>query len=304
MNTRNPKFIAAALALLALSMTPAANAGNVDFNVDVEAGTTWDSNAGIVELDDTSGEDDTQSNLKAGLGVIAKLHPRIGIRVGYDYTSTTYRRLSQFDLGLQHGVAELTGSIAGFDMAVAYDRFDGELAGADYVEMTQVSPSIGRLIGDSVYLRLAYIDADKTYAAFDERSAIATSVRGDAYFLLNGMRHYVALSVQSTEEDAVSDLHDYDGIAAGITWGRTLDVLRGLELKAKLKYEQRDYLAFDESLDAARDDTRLRGSLSAMIPFTDAIGVEGFVEATRNTSNLASAELDREIAGVKLVIGF
>jgi hypothetical protein len=48
-----------------------------------------------------------------------------------------------------------------------------------------------------------------------------------------------------------------------------------LNLKAQLRYEQRDYANVTEAIEMRRSDTRLRTALTAAIPFNDHVQLTG-----------------------------
>ncbi len=277
----------------------------VDFDFDASAGLEHDSNVGLVELDNNSGEADSATLLAAGLNVTLAMSKQTSLRVGYDYSDTSYQQYSDFDLALHHAVAELAYSGRHIDLAVAADRYEGVLDGEDYLTLTQYSPSMSKLIGSRLFVRGAYIAASKEYDLLDTRNAESDAARLDTYWLFDGMNRYLSLGLQKIAEDAVDPELTYDGMQAAIAYGHTVKFpLMRLQLKAQLRYEQRDYANVTQSINARRDDQRLRGSLVASIPFTDYLEVEATVEHTDNESNLDSASIDKMVYGLGLAVRF
>ncbi|MBT8098126.1 MAG: DUF560 domain-containing protein [Gammaproteobacteria bacterium] len=282
-----------------------AQSDKASFGFDVDAGYHSDSNVGIADIDSNSGESDTA--VKIGLGVNAEipLGERFGVRVGYDFDDTAYQELSEFDLSLHHGVAEISTDFAGFGAAVAVDRYVANLDGEEYLGMTQVSPSLSRLFGSSLFARIAYMDATKEYDLLSNRDASNEAMRVDVYWLLDGMNRYIALGMQTSDENAIDDELDFESVQSMLTYGQSLRFSKvQVKLKTQLKLENRDYLNVTEAIQDTRRDDRLRASLSAAIPLPGNFELKGIVEHARTESNLDSADTDKLSYGVSVSASF
>jgi hypothetical protein len=305
MNTKT--IIATTIVLLASLLNVASYAGerSVDFAFEATAGVESDSNVGIVELDDTSGEADRATLLTAGAKLAIPVGKPLTLRVGYDYSDTSYQQFSEFDLGLHHAMAEVAFSNRHFDAALTADRYEGVLDGEQYLSFDQLSPSLAKLFGNRVYLRAAYITSSKDYDVLSTRNADGVAARLDTYLLLNGMDHFLSLGLQHGNEDAVDDQLDFDTLQATLAYGYKLRLpLMQLNLKAQVRYEQRDYANVTEAIEMRRGDTRLRTSLVAAIPFNDHVQLTGSIERTDNESNLESAVIEKMVYGMGLKLRF
>lgn len=304
----NIQTLRATLALfVALSWTVATNADEQKASVDVEfgAGFSHDSNVGIADIDSNSGSSDTARKLQAGISSRIPMGDALKLRFGYDYSGTAYSELSEFDLGLHHGVAELGFDSAGFVTALTVDRYVAYLDGDEYLGITQVTPNVSKLFGNSLYLRGAYTDASKEYDVLTNRDADNESVRLDAYWLIDGMDRYIAIGLQSGEEDAVDNELDYHSFISMLTLGQTVSALRvPVEFKAQVKLEDRDYRNVTESIQEVRRDQRLRASLTATIPLSDHFELEGAIERSNTESNLESADVSKMVFGLSISATF
>ena len=275
------------------------------FGFDASAAVEHDSNVAIIDLDANSGEADTATVLDAGLDLRISLSKKASLTVAYDYSGTSYREYSEFDLELHHAMAEAAVQTRYVDLAVGADRFEGILDGENYLTLTRVSPSIARLFGNRVYARAAYIETEKEYDQYESRNAESDAIRLDTYVLFDGMDRYLSLGVQTSSEDALDAQLDFDGVQAMLGYGHTFKLpLMQLQLKAQLRYEDRDYLNVTESIGEPRSDQRWRSSLTATIPFTDHVKLEASVEHSDNESNLDSAVLDKVVYGLGLNLQF
>ncbi len=295
----------ALLMMLAIAVDVQADEQKASFDAEFGAGFSHDSNVGIADIDSNSGSSDMVRTLEARISSKIPLTKALNLRLGYDYSDTAYSELSDFDLGLHHGVVELGLDAAGINTALTVDRYVAYLDGDGYLGITQVTPNVSKLFGNSLYLRIAYTDASKEYDTLSNRDADNESMRIDAYWLIDGMDRYIAVGLQAGEENARDDELDYDSLTSMLTFGQTLSALSlPLEFKAQLKLENRDYRNVTESIQALRRDDRLRASLIATIPLSDHFELEGTIERSNTESNLDTADVDKMVYGLSLSASF
>ena len=305
MNTLNYRRTMIILCLAWCSGSAPAEERGVSTEVEFGAEFNHDSNVGIADIDSSSGASDTAWTLDAGISSKIPLRDSLSLRLGYDYSDTAYSELSEFDLGLHHGVAELGFRIAGFAPALTVDRYVAYLDGDEYLAITQMTPNVSRLFGDALYLRAAYADAEKEFDVLSNRDADNESLRVDAYWLIDGMDRYIAVGLQAGREEAVDDELDYESVMSMLTVGQSLSVIRlPIEFKAQLKLENRDYQNVTESIQDLRRDERLRGSLSATLSLSEHFEIKGSVERLHTESNLDSADLDKTVIGLGISATF
>ncbi|GEM_PF-1822624 len=294
--------------ILAAAFAPglcAAGAAKPDVSVEFGAGYQFDSNVALVELDDISGSADFATQLRAAVGATLPMTRHARLTLGYDVDSTTYAEQDEFDLVLQHATAGFGVTLAGTELGIAADRYDADLAGEGYLSLTQVSPSIARLFGSSLYARLAYSSASKRFDSDDARNADTQTWRTDLYWLLNGMDRYVSMSAQRMDENALDDALDFDGRAATLAYGQVLENRAvTVKLKTELRYESRDYAMLADSGEAPRQDRRLRAGILLTMPIGKHVELGAELARIANTSTLESAEFDRTIAGLNFDVTF
>ncbi len=304
MITLRPRSILVLLAGAFACAGAHADDNRVQFVFDASAGLEYDNNVALQDLDSSTGEADTATVLEAGLQMIVALGESSRFRIGYDVSATAYEEFSAYDLTLHHLAAELSrrGPV---DLAVAVDHFDGVLDGEDYVTFTQVSPNVSRLFGERLFLRGAYVAADKEYASLASRNADSDALRVDSYWLLDGMQRYWSVGLQKSSDDATDPELDFEAAQIGITYAHSFGSPSvTLQVKTRLRYEEREYQNVTQSIGAKRRDRRWRGGISARIPFNEHVLLEADVEATDNTSNLDSAVLEKLTFGLGLAVSF
>lgn len=297
--------IAVAMAVAGFSQASIADNERVEVQIDAGAGVQSDSNVGIADIDNNTGERDSAVLLNGGFGANVRATKYLAFSAGYDYSQTRYRTFSEFDLDLHHAVAAVSLDTRIVNAAVTAERFDARLDGEDYLSVEQFSPSIARLFGDRLFVRGAYINMDKRYDEITARDARVEAYRLDAYLLFDAMNHYVALGLQAGDEDALDDEFDFKGRQATATWGYVAYLpLVEVRLKAKLRIEERDYLNLAESAEAPRFDRRTSTSLSAEIPFSQHVSLEAIAQRVDNDSNVEAGALDKQVYGLMLAVSF
>lgn len=305
MNTRNLIFALCTLPFLGFAGTAAAE-GTWSFDVDASAGARYDSNVGIPDLDTSSGEADSVILLAGGGSLTwTPTDSPFALRVGYDYSGTSYGRFEMFDLDLHHGVAELQFRNTFLDATLAFDQYEGVLDGEDYVSIGQVSPALGHLFGNRVYVRAAWIGSTRDYDVAPERNATNSAMRLDAYLLLDNMDRYVSFNVQRNDESAASSEFDYQGTQIGLAYAQTFETQHmRLEFKSSLRFEDRDYAFETPAIGERRRDRRWRAAIEAEVPFSDHVALMAMLEHTDNASNLDTAVLEKSVAGLELRLAF
>lgn len=295
----------ALLTLCFASTNASADEQRVQFAFDASAGIEYDSNVALQDLDASSGEADTATILDAGLDLTFLAGDNSSIRLGYDVSATAYRDFSEYDLTLHHFNADFGRRGKYLDVAIAGDRFEGILDGDDYVSYTQVSPSVSHLFGRSLFLRGAFVAGEKQYDELATRNADKDALRLDTYWLFDGMDRYLSVGLEKSSEEGSDPELDFEAALVCIAYTHTFVLpLIELQLKAQVRYEERDYLNVTQSIAAQRKDQRLRTALSTRIPFGDHVQLEANIEHTDNTSNLASAELDKLVLRIGLAVQF
>lgn len=293
------------LTIITISSHSLADEDTSRFAFNGGANILYDSNVNLSGVDASTGEADTASKFDAGISATFKPHARTSLTFAYDYSATSYERFSEFDLVLHHAGAAFSYTGFGMDAGLSADKYFALLDGEDYLDITQFAPSISRLFGSRFYVRAGYTASTKQYDALPQRNADSGAWRVDNYLLLDGMNRYLALGLQTTTEDAVDPELDYESVTAMLTYGQRTDIgFMPLQLKAQLRMERRDYNNVNADIGAPREDDRLRSTVSAEIPFSDHISLQGRVEHYDNDSNLATAMLDKFVYQLGLTASF
>lgn len=305
------RTIFCALCLLAGSLPAAASSDRVDFSGEAATGIEYDSNVNVLDLDTTTGRGDTALLIDLGVGADITLTESTALKLGYDWSQTRYRDLSDFDLDIHHVSAALKYDAGPFNAGLGLHHVDAQLGGDDFLTLRRFSPSVAKLFGERLYLRGAYVRTGKEHQADTGRSAVNHGFSADAFLFLDGAGRYVAFGWLTADEDAGNDDYDYDGYRLKLTYARQIEWPGvDVELKSRLQLERRDYRQVLDSsslLEAdprRRSDERLRAALLIGVPVTEWLAVESGVEYASNHSNLASVDFDEMSYSLRLAAAF
>ncbi|MDX1480511.1 MAG: surface lipoprotein assembly modifier [Woeseiaceae bacterium] len=283
----------------------AARADDPEFGLEARIGYLSDSNVNVAELNENTGASDTAVDLDFGIDGKLPLGERVSANFGYDYSGTQYSEFTEFNLALHQLRGGLNLKAAGFDAGLLAERYVAKLDGDDFLEISQVTPSLGRLFGDRLYLRGAWTAAEKTYAENELRDASNRSLRADAYVLLDGMNRFISLGYVSSSENALDETLDYDGDRLLLGFGQRFgEGERSLMLRLRAQFEIRDYAGFDESIEDTRSDERFRAEATATWGLTEHLSIEGKAAYADNQSNLETATYSETVLGLSIGVSF
>jgi len=273
-----------------------AETGRADLDFSAGAGYQYDSNVNVAEIDANTGEGDTALLMDVGIDGSLRPGKRLSLDFGYAYSGTRYRQSPEFDLAIHHLRGAVSYRIAGFDADLSVDRFATYLDDEAFLDITRVSPSLSRMFGDRLYLRGAFARAEKSYQEREERDALNEAYRADAYFLLDGMQRYFAVALERDTEDALSDTLDSDGIATKLTYGHRVEAGSvGVDVKAHVRFEKRDYKTLPDADESPRRDDRRRVGLGVGLPLGGHFEIAGQAEYADNASTLDAAGYDEMV---------
>ena len=287
-------------ALPAVAQTPV-----YTFSSEFSVGVGMDSNVGISDLDQNTGEEDLSLLLGLKLDGEAKATERLKFRGGYELSQTSYSDDDQFSLQLHRGSLEAIYDLDVVEAGLLYTGVHARLDGEGYLNFQQISPYVSRLIDDKVFLRGALEFSEKDFDAADARDADGQALRGDAYFFLNGTRNYISVGGKLTEEDAIADEFSFSGQQANIRYTRKADLLdRQARFQIGAGWENRDYEGIPAALTDTRADEILSVNSGLEFELVGPLSLDVDYRYQDRSSNLESADYDEHVGEMRLVAKF
>jgi len=279
-------------------------------SVRLEAGTEYDSNLSVVELDQYSTQSDWAALLNARLNGRWKASDKLDLKAGYYYLTKTYQDNESFDLAIQQLFADASYNFDVFTLGASYHNADAELAEKDFLQLQQTSLYASRLFNNRIFVRAATNYQDKDFPGNAERNARNTGIAGDVFVFFQQGNTFVAAGFTREQEDAAQDQFNYDALSlrASINhkfpvWGKASKVQLGM------RYHDRDYSAAtiptdDGQTDSFRSDNHRVANIEWEIHLTPQITATSKIESGDYQSNFAAADYSETLASVTLAVTF
>ena len=295
------------IALLAsiTALTNASIAAPPTTKFELEAGTEYDSNLSVIELDRNSSEGDWSALANARLNSQWQVTDKAKLKGGLSYSSKTYQEYSEFDLAIKQAFIDASYDFAQLTAGASYHYADAELDDNDFLTLQQRSLYISRLINQKIFLRAAINDQDKDFPASSARNADNRSISGDAFFFYNQGKTFFTLGVSNERENAVANEFDYDGINIRTNVNHQFYLWnKKNRLQFGIRYDQRDYSKETPALEAKRNDKRRVATAEWQVEATPWLNVAAKLERGNYDSNLDSANYAETVSSLMLKANF
>lgn len=294
------------LALCCCTLATTAAAGDKgDINFEASAGVEYDNNLTVQELDRVANVADTAALLNAR--VQARLNPtdKLTLKGGYRQTRKSYREFDEFDQTVGTQSLEASYDFSLLTLGSTYHRANADLDGEPFLELEQRSLYAGKLLNDRFYLRTAYNWRDKTFSGNPGRDAAAEGMDTDFFVFFNGAASFLSLGLTFEDEDANSNLFDYEGFGFRGRYSNRFSLWgRDNTFQLAWRRTERDYSAFNPAVGGRRNDVRSTLETSWEIQLSPAISAVGKVEYGNHDSNLESADYSETLASLMLKASF
>ena len=275
---------------------------NGPFSADFSTGFEFDSNVSVIEIDATSAQSDIAALFDFGIGVETELGEGTEIKLEYDFGQDIQFEISAFDTQTHRLSADFSHDFGEVEMGASYQFVHSSLGGAGFLRLHRVSPYAAAYVANKrVYLRGAFVYADKDFIGRLDRDSSSNAGSLDAFYFLNEQHTFVIAGYRFESDDAVAPEFDFNGhnlkfrFIQRIPFGK-----KDGKLRLGWRYENRNYKSITPSISAIRNDTRHRISASLEIPINKIMYAE--IEARHDdfSSNLASADFTQNVVSFRI----
>ena len=300
-----PLMSATILSLASISIPAMAQQNDPEFSASIEIGGEYDSNVGVIELDQSTDEGDYAALVDAELGLEWKPANRLTLKGGYVYSGKAYAERGDFNQQVHRAFADASWDFDIVETGISYNHAVALLDGNEFLNLQQTSLYAGRLFADRFYLRAAADRREKEFEAQPDRDASADIYGVDAFIFFNKASSFVSLGVATETEDAKSDSFDYEGLKLKAKVTNKFE-LAGLSSRLSIggRYEDRDYAAITPLIDAVREDERKAVEMGLDTALTQALSLTGRFEYADYSSNLPSADYSENTASIGMKLSF
>ncbi|RME62485.1 MAG: hypothetical protein D6782_12105 [Alphaproteobacteria bacterium] len=271
------------------------------FEIDVSAGSEYDSNITVNEIDQATGADDFAAVFDADINVDAPLGADTDASLGYSFSQSLHADFTNFDLQTHFASAELSHDFGGFDVGGAYRFVYSRLGGSGFLTLQQLSPSVSFFLGKTFFIRAEYSYTDKGFKNRTDRDAKVHAGGADIYFFLDGVRTYIVAGYKFERENTTAPQFDFDGHNFKLRFSKRIAMgKRDAKLKLGWRYEARDYDNITPSIGVRRDDDRHRLEAELEIPLSDRFYVLADYTYADFSSNLPSADYSQNLVSARI----
>lgn len=308
MKTFNPSTsspMITAMTLSAIFIVSNAYASTPTANFELGAGAQYDSNLNIVELDKNSHEGDTASILNAKADAQWKATDKFTLSGGYAYSTKLYQNNEEYNLAINQFSADANYDFDVLTLGANYNVAKAELDKKSFLDLTQTSVYISKLIDNRIYLRAATNFQEKSFATISDRNATNAGLAGDAFIFFNEGKTFIALGISNENEDAKAKEFDYKGTTLKTKLSNKLSLWeKDNKIQFGLRYFTHDYSGITPEINKERYDSGHIADIEWELAFTPHISMLTKVEVSKYDSNLAAANYSDTSTSITLKARF
>ncbi|MBE1300602.1 MAG: hypothetical protein GJ680_11950 [Alteromonadaceae bacterium] len=272
----------------------------------IEVSREDESSVVVDEIDNVSRADSASMKYKASLRYRYRPYEHTKASISYSLSTKNYDDASGFDSDLNMLSASFGREFEHFTLGVRGQLIDSELAGAEFLEIDQVSPYVSFFLSKKWFVNASYRYSDKEIISNPDRSASSDTYTADVYYFIRGVRNFWIFSVRSKTEEATNALYDYELKQARISYTRRYNWWDwDHKLRVNWRFQERDYNSLiDPVIGDFRRDLRRQWQFIWDIEFTDnwMLGLE--YKRNDNNSNSANSDYDQNSTSVSLEYSF
>ncbi|MDE1938434.1 MAG: hypothetical protein KGI68_05390 [Alphaproteobacteria bacterium] len=290
------KFILFAAAF-ALSVSAAQAGDEKPWSLQLQAGTSYDDNVLIEQIDTTSGGGDVAANLALSAGYKLVDSKTDKLSIGYDFTQSLHGKLTAFDI--QNHDLSISGStqIDGTTLGASYSFYHLLLGGRSFLDLHLVNPSILIPVTPHIFVRGAYMYMYKSFLGSNSnRSASHHQPEGQVFYFFDDARAYLQAGGDYEIENANGPEFTYKGYALNTSLQLPLNVMsREGKLTASYTYLHRNYDNITPLIGAKRHETRSTFKVGAEVPLVEKLSFLLDYQHVDSNSNLPSAKYTENV---------
>lgn len=268
---------------------------------EVGTGVEYDTNVSVDEVDLSSGESDYAWVADFELGVQRDLGEKTRASLNYDISSSRYQEFSRVNRLTQIAGADLSHDLGKSNVGLSAYFIDSKLDGDDFLRYLRLSPSLSGFISKRWFTRGAYVYSEREIDQRAARDATTHTGEVDFYYFHRGLRSYLNIGYRYRDEDAIADELDFTAHSLKLRYIRRFD-LWGKKAKAELavRYEERDYLFDEPTINVPRNDDRIRWKIDFEVPLSKRLTFVSYYSYGNYVSNLPRADFTQTIVGSRL----
>lgn len=276
------------------------------YSAEIGIGGEYDTNVTIDELDASIRQGDYALTLDGKIGLRKHFTPDTDLRLSYDFSQDMFQEFSRLNRQSHIFGANLGVRMRPVDTGLSLFYVNSRLDGEGFLELYRVSPSLSGFINRKVFVRSAYVFAEKHIENRSERDAQTHSGELDLYYFARGLRSYFNFGYRFKTEDANLERLDYTGHSAKLRYIRRIDLgSKVLKLELAYRYEERDYSGLTPGIGSGegdeRRDERHRWLADLEYPLTEKSALQVYAGYSDYKSNFVVSDYEQGIVGTRFL---
>lgn len=271
------------------------------WRAEVGVGAEYDTNVSVDEVDLSSGQSDYARVLDLELGVRHKFNDETQASLTYDLSQSSYQEFSRVDRMTQIIGADVNTRLGKSNAGLSAYYIDSRLDNSPFLKFARISPSLSGFFSKRWFTRGAYVYSEREIDERPERDASTHTGELDFYYFHRGLRSYLNIGYRYRDEDTLAPELDFDAHSLKLRYIRRFEVLGDLaKAEIAVRYELRDYRSEEPTIEARRDDDRLRWKLDFEMPLSKRLTWQWYYSYGNYISNLPRADFTQTILGTRL----
>lgn len=295
---------------LSACVTTSSNSGKSEgkqspLSFDAIFGVSYNDNISINEIDANLGQGDELAYFSGRVKFDQEIGENTEFDVSYRFSANAHQDFSRFDTQTHLVSTGIKHDFGGFDAGVSYQYADSALDNDGFLTLNQISPYVTKYFGKKAYVRAFYGYVDKGFDGRPERDATVNKGGADLYYFIDGVKRYIQTGYNYEDVDAIGPEFDHGAHNLKLHFIQRVEIGgRDGKFEAGWRYENRDYDNITPSINMVRDDERHRFQAEFELPITDNIYSKLELEHATNSSNLPSADFNRNTATIGLGVRY
>jgi hypothetical protein len=274
-----------------------------EWSIELAVGAEYDTNVTVDEVDLSSGQADHATIVDFGVGMKQALGERASFALNYDLSQSNYDEFSQVNRRTQIIGADINAVVGDATAGFSAYYIDSQLDGDGFLEYLRLSPSVSGFLSRRWFARAAYVHSERRIDQRERRNADTNTGEIDLYYFHRGLRSYANIGYRYRREDAIAPELDFEAYGLKLRYIRRLDVFgKRLKSEVAVRYEVRDYLSAEPTIEKPRNDDRLRVKVDLELPINERLSWQVYYSYGDYESNLPRADFTQTIVGTKLHI--
>jgi hypothetical protein len=291
----------AAVSPLLLAQDPEASLSKTRWTGELGIGAEYDTNVSVDEVDLSSGQSDYAGIIDFKLALKHVFSESTEASLNYDISQSSYSEFSEVDRLTQIIGGDINTDLSLGNAGISAYYIDSQLDGEAFLQYVRVSPYVSGFLARRWFARSAYVYSEREIDDRPERDAQTQSGEIDIYFFKRGLRSYFNLGYRYRDEDAIADELDFAAHSLKFRYIRRFDFWqRQAKAEFAVRYELRDYISNEPTIDEPRKDDRLRWKFDLDLPLNNRFTWQWYYSYGDYVSNLPRADFTQTIIGTRL----